>query len=268
MIGYLGPEGSYAYYAALTFNTIEDLIPHNNIGRLFYALEHHEVDGILLPFENMKEGISFDVLGRVRKNHYHISKEVVLEIVLSVVSKEPTSKGIEQVYATTHSINECYNTLKSEFGKYQRFEVKTDKIALEKLNEESSIKRGSVLSNFEELGSYNVIVNNIRDTRENTHKFALITRNLDVNGAHNKTLIACSPKFNKTGSLYDVIHEFVIRGVNITEILSSPRTPNEDNIIVYIEIDGNIEDKLIVEALSVVKFKSRFISILGSYYSK
>ena len=267
MIGYLGPEGSYTYFAALTFNTVENLIPHNNIGRLFYALENHEVDGILLPYENMKEGVSFDVLGRVRKNHYHISKEVTIEIVLSVVSKEATSKGIEQIYATTHSINECYNSLKSEFGKYQRFEVKTDKIALEKLNEESNIKRGSVLSNFEELGSYNVILSDIRDTKENTHRFVFVTRNLEVNGAHNKTLIACSPKFNKTGSLYDIIHEFVIRGVNITKILSSPQKSSEENSIIYIEIDGNIEDKTIVEALSVVKFKSRFISILGSYYT-
>lgn len=268
MIGYLGPEGSYTYFAALTFNPVENLIPHNNIGRLFYALEKHEVDGILLPYENMKEGISFDVLGRVRKNHYHISKEVVLEVVLNVVSKEATLNNIEQIYATTHSINECYNTLKSEFGKYQRFEVKTDKIALEKLNEESTIKRGSVLSNFEEMGSYNVVLSDIRDTRENTHKYAFVTRTLEVNGIHNKTLIACSPKFNKTGSLYDVIHEFVIRGINLTKILSSPQKSTDQDTIVYIEVDGNIEDKTIVEALSVVKFKSRFISILGSYYSK
>ena len=266
MIGYLGPEGSYAYFAALTFNTVDNLIPHNNIGRLFYALENHEVDGIIVPYENMKEGISFDVLGRVRKKHYHISKEVVLDIVLNVVSKESSVKGIEQIYATTHSINECYNQLKSEFGKYQRFEVKTDKIALEKLNEETSIKRGSVLSNFEELGSYNVVLSNIRDTKENTHKYAFITKNLDVNGVHNKTLIACSPRFNKTGSLYDIVHEFVIRGVNITKILSSPQSPNDEEIIVYIEVAGNMEEKVIIEALNIVRFKSRFISILGSYY--
>lgn len=267
MIGYLGPEGSYTFAAALTFNTIENLIPHNNIGRLFYALETHEVSGIIVPYENMKEGISFDVLGRIRKGHYHISREIVLEIVLNVVSKEATTTDIEQIYATTHSINECYNSLKKEFGKYQRFEVKTDKIALEKLGEDTKEKRGSVLSNFEELGSYNVVLSDIRDTKENTHKFAFITRNLEVNGVHNKTLIACSPKFNTTGSLYDIIHEFVIRGVNITKILSSPQKASTEEVLVYIELDGNIEDAVIIEALNIVKFKSRFITILGSYFS-
>ena len=265
MIGYLGYEGSYTFYAASSFLKVEELISFSNIGRLFYALEHNEVSEIILPYENMKEGTSFDVLGRVRKGHYHIIKELVHEIVLSVVSKEAISSNIEQIYATTHSVNECYNNLKSEFGKYQRFEVKTDKIALEKLNEESSFIRGAVLSNFHELGSYNVVLSDIRDTKENTHKYVLISKNLNVNGLHNRTLLACSPKFSHPGSLYDIIHEFVIRGINITKILSSPQKTSTDDTIVYIEIKGNIEDKIIAESLNIVKFKSRFISITIVY---
>ena len=88
MIGYLGYEGSYTFFAASSFVKIDDLIAYSNIGRLFYALENNEVSEIIVPYENMKEGTSFDVLGRVRKGHYHIIKEIVQEIVLSVVSKE------------------------------------------------------------------------------------------------------------------------------------------------------------------------------------
>ncbi len=267
MIGYLGPEGSYSFYAASTFYMIDELVPHNNIGRLFYALENNEVLGIVLPYENMKEGTSFDVLGRVRKKHYHISREVVMEVVLNVVSKEHNHQGINEMYATSHSINECYNTLKKELGKYQRFEVKTDKIALEKLNEETSIKRGAVLSNYENLGSYNIVLNDIRDTKENTHKFVLVTKNLEVSGVHNRTLIACSPKVNRTGALYDILHEFVIRGINMTKILSNPIKNIEEDIIFYIELEGNIEDKLLIEAFNIIKFKSRYVSLLGSYFS-
>lgn len=268
MVGYLGYEGSYTFYAGSSIFKIEELISYSNIGRLFYALEQNEVNEIILPYENMKEGTSFDVLGRVLKGHYHIIKELVHEIVLSVVSKEATTINIEQIFATTNSVNECYNNLKSEFGKYQRFEVKTDKIALEKLNEESSFKRGAVLSNFQELGSYNVVLSDIRDTTENTYKYVVISKNLTVNSVHNRTLIACSPKFNHTGSLYDIIHEFVIRGIHITKILSSPQKTSTDDPIIYIELEGNIEDKIMTESLNIVTFKSRFISIIGSYFSK
>ena len=268
MIGYLGYEGSYCFFAAREMYDLDQLISYSNIGRIFYALEHHEVDYIIVPYENMKEGTSFDVLGRVRKNHYHIVREIVLDLVLHVVSKEHSSSGIDQIYATTHSINECYNTLKNEFGKYQRFEVKTDKMALEKLNEESTIKRGAVVSNYQELGNYNVVLNNVRDTKENVHKYVVISRNLDVQGIHNRIMIACSPKFNRTGSLYDILHEFVIRRINIIKILSSPTDKLSEESLIYMEIEGNLEDKIISEALSIIKLKSRFISIIGSYTSR
>jgi prephenate dehydratase len=220
-----------------------------------------------VPFENMKEGTSFDVLGRIRKAHYHIQKEIILDLVLQVVAKTSNPREIEEIYATTHSINECYNTLKETFGKYQRFEVKNDVVALQKLEEDSRLKRGAVVSSYQPLGDVNVVVNNVRDSRENFHKYVYITRNLDVNGVHNRTLIACSPKFNRMGSLYDILHEFVIRGINIIKILSSPQASNEDDIIIYLELDGNMENKILTEALGIVKYKSRFISILGSYYA-
>jgi|GEM_PF-1734742 len=268
MIGYLGYEGSYTYFAACKVTMKDNLIPYNNIGRLFYALDTNEVSGIIVPYENMKEGTSFDVLGRIRKKHYHINQEIVMEIILSIISKENNVNNIDQIYATELSINECYNTLKKELGKYQRFEVKTNKIALEKLNEMNHITRGSVLSNHEELGNYNVVVNNIRDTRENTHKYVHIIKPLKVNGMHNRTLIACSPKQNRVGALYDILHEFVLRGINIRKILSNPTGMTDEDIIFYIDLEGNIEDKLITEALGIIRFKSKFVSILGSYYSQ
>ena len=268
MIGYLGHEGSYTFFAATQFSPADQLISYNNIGRLFYALNKDEVKGIIVPFENMKEGTSFDVLRRVRKGHYHISKEIVLDLVLSIVSKENNVDNIDQIYATELSINECYNNLKKELGKYQRFEVKTNKIALEKLNENSSLSRGAVLSNYEELSSYNIVVNDIRDTNENTHKYVLISKLLKVNGLHNRTMITCSPKINRVGALYDILHEFVLRGINITKILSNPTNGNDGDVIFYITLEGNIEDKLLIEALGIVKFKTKFVSIIGSYFSK
>lgn len=266
MIGYLGQEGSYTFHSCLEFTDKDKLIPFNNIGRLFYALDRDEVSGIVVPFENMKEGTSFDVLGRMRRRHYHISREVVLEIILNVVSKEHNSENIDKIYATELSINECYNNLKQELGKYQKNYVKSDIDAKEQLLRMDN--SGAVLSNFETLGQYNVVLSNIRDTRLNTHKFVHITKSLNVNGLHNRTFIACSPRKNKVGALYDILHEFVLRGININKILSNPTKSKDDDIILYIELDGNLEDKMIKESLGIVKFKTKFVSILGSYLSK
>jgi len=268
MIGYLGPEGSYSYYAGATFYVKEELVPYNNIGRLFYALEQDEVTGIVLPFENMKDGTSFDVLGRVHTHHYHISKEILLEIVLSVVSSGYDPKQIQEIYATEHSVNECYNTLKKELGKYVKKFVNTNKQAMNAITQAQTEHVGAVLSNFEMLDEFHVVVSDIRDSLENTHKFVLIEKNLKVNGLHNRTLIVCEPQHDQGGALYDLLHEFVYRNCNIVKILSTPNISLDHPRKFYIELDGNIEQENIVQALGMVKLKSKYVTILGSYFVK
>ncbi len=268
MIGYLGPENSYAYYAASSFYVADQLIPYSNIGRLYYALEQDEVEGIVVPYENMKEGTSFDMLNRVNKNHYHISRIIDLDVVLQLVSKEYNSKGIEQVYLTELSLNECYNSLKKELGKYQKFEVKSNLVARSKLETESSTKTAAVVSVYEEIGDLNVVLNDIRDSKENLHKFVLISKSLNVNGFHNRTIIVTSPKKNKIGALYDILHEIVIRQLNITKILSNPLLDSTGDILFFIEFEGNIEDENVIETLGMIKMKSSFTRIIGSYYQK
>lgn len=268
MIGYLGPENSYTFYAASSFYVADQLIPYSNLGRLYYALEQDEVEGIVVPYENMKEGTSFDMLNRVNKSHYHISRVIDMDIVLQLVSKEYNSKGIEQVYLTEHSLNECYNSLKKELGKYQRFEVKSNQVARSKLESESTAKTGAVVSVYEEIGNLNVVLTDIRDSKENIHKYVFITKSLNVNGFHNRTIIVTSPKKNKIGALYDILHEIVIRQINVTKILSNPLINPTDDILFFIEFEGNIEDKDVIETLGMIKVKSNFTRIIGSYYQK
>jgi prephenate dehydratase len=246
----------------------EELVSYNNIGRLFYALDHDEVDGIVVPYENLKEGTRFDILGRVLSSHYHISREIVMEIALSLVSTNVTTDGITTIYGTEHAVSEAYETLKKELGKFKKQYVTSNKIALDYLQKEQNDSLAAVSSNHEPLGAFHIVMTDIRDTKQNTYKYVLIEKSLRVTSFHNRTLIACEPKKNHVGALYDILHEFVIRHVNITKILSIPTRTKEDDILFYIDVEGNIEDPAISEAIGLLKIKTKAISILGSYYGK
>lgn len=268
MIGYLGPEGSYSYHASCTFYMKAELVPYNNLGRLFYALEHDEVQGIVVPFENMKEGTRFDILGRILQSQYHISREIVMEIAFSLVSTNSSTVGIQTIYGTEHSVSESYETLKKELGKFKKQYVTSNKLALDYVLQQQDPSVAAVLSNHEPLGDCHIVLTDIRDTKQNTYKYVLIEKSLKVTSFDNRTLLACAPKHNDGGALYDILHEFVIRHVNITKILSIPTKTKEDDILFYIDLEGNIEHPAITEAIAILKVKTRFISILGSYYGK
>ncbi len=266
MIGYLGPTGSYSFLAGATFYVREDLIAYRNVARLFYALEHDEVDGIIVPYENMKTGTSFDILGRVRTGNYHIAREILLDLVLVLVAKGQDISAIREVYGTDVSIDECYDTIKAELKHHQKQFVPSNRAALQAIETTASDK-AAIVSRLDPLGDNSILLTDIRDSKQNLHKFVFIEKPLKVSGLHNRTLIACSPTINRFGALYDILHECVIRGVNIIKILSLPTIAQDDDIVFYIELEGNLEDDAIVKSLAMIKYKSKFVSILGSYYA-
>lgn len=268
MIGYLGQEGSYSYFAALEEFKNQSLIPHTNLGRLFYALENDEVTGIVVPFENIKDGTNFDVLGRILRSHYHISKVIQLDVELNVVSRNHNSDNIIGIFATEESINECYQSLKKEFDKYKKNYVRTDRDALNKIKFNESLSSASVVSKYEYLGDLNVIASNVRDSKYNIHKFVYIEKELRLNGNQNRVSIALQPKYNRVGAFYDILHEFVFRNINILKVLSQPMHNENNDVVLYLELQGNFEDSNIKEAIRLAKFKSTFLSILGSYYEE
>lgn len=265
MIGYLGQEGSYPFFAARTLFDQQILIPHNNLGRLFYALEVNEVEGIVVPFENVKDGTNFDVLGRLLKTRYHITQEIVLDLELNVVSKSYNSDYIQGIFATEDSINDCYQTLKKEFKKYKKNYVRTDRDALLKVLRSETHSTACVVSKYEHLSDLNIIQANVRDQQFNMHKFILIKKELATNGTHNRISIALQPKYNRTGAFYDILHEFVFRNVNVLKVLSQPMHNTSNDVILYLELEGNIDDDLIKESIQVAKQKSTFLAILGSF---
>lgn len=268
MIGYLGQEGSTSYFAARKYYDDREMIPHNNLGRLFYALEVDEVERIIVPFENMKDGTNFEVLGRVLKSHYHISQVITLNLEMNVVSKNYNSDNIIGIFATEETINDCYQTLKSEFGKYRKNYVRTSRDALNKIKYSDSLSVAAVVSKYEYLDHLNVIASNIRDNHYNMYKYVIIEKELNVMGNHNRISIALKPKYNRVGAFHDILHEFSFRNISIFKVLSQPMNNENKDTILYLELDGNLDDEEMKEAIQITKLKSTFLTILGSYYEK
>lgn len=265
MIGYLGQEGSYSYFAASKVYEKKDLIPHNNIGRLFYALEVDEVEAVVIPFENRKDGTNLDALGRIVMSRYHISKEIVLDLRLNVISKHHDPSQINAIFATEDAINASYNSLKREFGRYKKNYVRTDKDALQRLRQSDILSAGAIVSSYEDITACNVVLANTRDSHHNEHKFVLVTKALGTSANHNRVLLSVSPKMHQVGALYDLLHELVLRGINLTKVISSPMYNQEKELHLYLELDGNLEDDTLKEALAMLRIKSDALTIIGSY---
>jgi prephenate dehydratase len=89
-----------------------------------------------------------------------------------------------------------------------------------------------------------------------------------TSGMHNRISIALQPKYNRVGAFYDILHEFAFRNVNILKVLSQPMHNANNDVILYLELEGNLEDEHILESIQVARMKSTFLTMLGSFLAK
>ena len=267
MIGYLGPENSFTYFAAASFYIQKELASYKNIYRLFEALNNDEVVGIVVPIENSIDGSITEVLDKLTESDFHINREIVMDIKLSLISKNNDIKKVKTILSNPHALAECRKTLRKKLGRYKEIPTTTTSEAIKKLAKQDDTY-GAIASKRAMSRNMNVLLEDIRDSKYNSTRFIFITKSLEVISFHNKTSIVCASKTNKSGALYDILHEFAIRNIDLAKIESRPRKRVLGEYLFYIDFYGNIDDPLIKEALEVIKYKSDLLRILGSYYSK
>lgn len=267
MIGYLGPQNSFTYFAATTFYVKNELVPYNNLHRLFEALENDEVIGIVVPIENSIEGSITEVLDKLLHPEFHINREIVMDIELSLISKNSDLSEIKYVMSNMYALAESRKILKTTLGNYKEILTSSTSSAIVQLSDLDD-SYAAIASKKAVYGSLNILLNNISDSEHNTTRFVFVTKALEVVGFHNKVSIVCSPKGNIAGALYDILHEFAIRKIDLSKIESRTKKSTLGEYVFYLDFYGNIEDQEVKNALDILQYKTSYLKIIGSYYSK
>lgn len=267
MIGYLGPSNSFTYLAAKTFYVASELKPYTNIYDLFIALEKEHIEGIVVPIENSIEGSVNLVMDKLLEPGIHINREIVMDIKLSLISNNHDLSKIKNVISHPHALAESRKTLKTELKRYKEVPTGSTSQAVKELKNLDDTF-AAIASKNAIYGELNVLLDDIGDVKNNKTRFIFVTKSLNIMGFHNKTSIICSAKNEVSGALYDILHEFAIRGINLTKIESRPSKDNLGSYVFHIDFMGNVEDPNIKETLAIIKHKTKILKLLGSYYSK
>jgi len=267
MIGYLGPKYSFTYQAASSFYVEEELRPFDNVHFLFEALKKDKVEGIVVPIENVIEGTINDVQDKVLEYGYHISREIDLDIQLSLISKANSTSLIKTIIGHKVDIGVCRNTLYNELGKYKEIHTDSCGLAITRLLELDESYGAIAPSDFVE-GELNILKDDTQDIKNNKTRFIYVRKALEIQGFHNKTSIAITPSIEDSGALYDILHEFSMRDINLTKIESRTLKSDRLKTVFFIDFEGNIEEDNIKETLEILGHKTSSIKLLGSYLTK
>src|SRR5215471_13469539 len=102
------------------------------------------------------------------------------------------------------------------------------------------------------------------DNKNNFTRFLVISKTTTKSTGHDGTSMIFSVK-HTPGALYRILEVFADRKINLTKIESRPTKEKPWEYNFYLDFEGHVDDKIISEAVELIKKRAAFIRILGSY---
>jgi len=268
-IGYLGPKGTFSQEALRKYSKKTGIVEEcdfSNVQEIFIALRENRIDEAIVPIENSLEGGVNETLDLIiAEKELFIKAEVIIKVNQNLLAKKGSKlENICVISSHPQPVGQCRNYINSKFPRaVVKYCYSTAEAAKEVAICNGEIAAiGSIIA--AEQYQLDVLEKNIQDGENNFTRFVVMSKMDSPPTARDKTSLVFSTQ-DKPGSLYRVLDIFNLWDVNLSRIESRPSKNKLGEYIFYIDISGHREDEDVKSALSMVKRKSSYLQILGSY---
>jgi prephenate dehydratase len=278
--GVLGLKGSYSEKAAkqwIAKNVLENdnILKHcSDIQDVFTLLENKECDIGVVPLENSIEGSVGVTLDLLLEKEVTIIGESIVTIKHCLLSRGK-KEDIKVILSHPQALGQCRNFLKKTFP---HAELRTTG---------STSHAAKLATEFEEMAAIaspdtadvyklDILMPDIQDREHNHTRFVVITRSETTESMVKSLRQAnpCSPyktslivylDRDRPGALYSILGEFAESNINLTRIESRPSKKVLGDYVFYIDLEGNISDDIIKDAIYNIGSSVGMLKMLGSY---
>ena len=273
---FLGPNGSYSDFAknkfinAFNLNCVSTNL--KSISGVIKALKDENSEDIVavIPIENSIEGIvreTLDNLSSLKKEGYKIIAETTMNVEHALIGFAEKKSEIKIVRSHPQALAQCKKYLQDNFSDSLIEEATlSTSAAVRSLseNDKSSAAIGSV--DCAKMYNIPVIETEINDESNNQTRFILLGKFLAPQTGKDKTSITFSTE-NKAGALSKILTILDEYGINMSYIDSRPSKKELGEYVFYIDFEGHIHDKKVIDASNEIKQYVKMFYVIGSYHS-
>ena len=265
-IYFLGPKGTYSEYCAKRaidiLNEKFELVEISTIPKIIEILnENPDAIGVL-PIENSIEGVVRPTIDNLFLTDVKILAEIDVKIEHCLISKGK-KEDIKNILSHPQALAQCSKYITSNFDeKINLIETSSTARAGEKLQSRDETSAAIVSKLYAHGTNYNIIDENIGDTRDNITRFVIASKKeLDL-GKKKRTSIVFNTK-NESGALLKILEIFKKHNLNLIYLESRPSKKVFGEYNFFADIDMGIDAN--DEVLAEIKEKCTFYKYLGSY---
>ena len=265
-IVFQGTEGAYSQLALNEyFGENADSYHVDTWRDAMEAIKNGEADYAVLPIENSSAGSvreNYDLL--VEYDHCIVGEQIIkIEHVLLGLPEAELS-DIDQVYSHPQALMQCSKILE-EHRDWEKISLKNTAVSAKKVKEDGKKNQAAIASKLTaELYGLKILKENLSNNADNYTRFIIVTGK-HVFEKDAKKVSICFEIPHQSGSLYQMISHFILNGINMTKIESRPIQGKNWEYRFFIDIEGNLNDGAVQNALNGLSEETSKLKILGNY---
>ena len=219
----------------------------------------------VLPIENSSTGgitANYDLLLDFKNA---IVGQYVMKIDQCLVGLPGTSlEEIRKVYSHPQGLAQCSIYL-NDHPQYTGIEYDSTAAAARKVAAEGDPAQAAIASRraAKEYGLA-VLADSIQQEKNNCTRFIVIGSKEIYTPDSNK-LALCIELPHKSGSLYRILSHFLYNDLNMTQIESRPIPGRNWEYRFFVDVEGNLDDAAVRNALRGIREEAAFFRILGNF---
>lgn len=265
-IVYQGVEGAYSHTASLQyFGRDADMYNVPSFEDAMVEVEEGRADYAVLPIENSSAGAVSGNYDNLVKHNLYIVAETQVSVthaLLGLLGAE--LKDIRRVYSHPQALMQCSRYLNAN-RQWTQFSVENTAGAAKKVLEDQDIAQAAVAS--ETAGmiyGLQVLERAINHDKDNTTRFIILSREPVYRKGAGKVSI-CFEGLHKSGSLYNMLGNFIYNDVNMVMIESRPIEGRSWEYRFFVDVEGSLGDAAVQNALKGISEEAVSMRVLGNY---
>lgn len=268
-IGYQGVKGSFSEEAMIEFfGENQEAVNYEKFEDVFIGLANKQIDYGILPFENSCTGAITAVYDLLSKYGFYIVGEECIKIKQNLVGiKGAKIEDIEEVYSHPQGFEQSKVFLKEHDNFKLVYYYNTAISAKHVSNLKDRSKAAIASSRAAKIYGLEVIEKEINDNESNNTKFVIISKSLELSKDCNKMTVTFSLD-NKAGTLYNLLGHFAKNQINMVKVESRPSKSNLWEYVLYVDLEGNIKDENVKDAINTIEKECKYFKLLGCYKKK
>jgi chorismate mutase/prephenate dehydratase len=262
-VGYMGPPGSFANAAAiLQFGKKADVRPMKSVEYVFLNVFRGDVDYGIALLENSFFETARRTLDLFVEFGLMVSAEIVLNPILHLMAKSKRTR-VKRIYATEDVASLCHVLLKREMPDVDVQFVLTTSVAAELASRKRTCAAiaGQAAADYYDLEILRV---RVQDDPDRYIRFLVIGREDAKPTGNDKTLMFLA-LIDRPGMLSRVLTPLKKYKLNVNRIATRPAYRSSWDHYAFLEIEGHRKSRPVKAALEMIKKRSEYCVVLGSF---